>query len=63
MAETRHRVSGDERIDTSYRYAGRGPVAGAVVEELRRVHRLGNQLVEYELAYQDAKKAAWQQDP
>ena len=63
MAETRHRVSGDERIDTSYRYAGRGPVARVVVEELRRVHRLGNQLVEYELAYQDAKKAAWQQDP
>jgi hypothetical protein len=63
MAETRHRVSGDERIDTSYRYAGRGPVPGAVVEELRRVHRLGNQLVECDRAYQDAKTAAWQQDP
>jgi hypothetical protein len=63
MTETRPAGGRGERIETTYKYRVRGPVARPVAEELRRVHDQDNTLIELELAYQKAKTAAWEEDP
>src|ERR1700677_2432570 len=52
----------DGTISTA-RYAARGPVPAPVTEELRLGNWLDNLLTEYELDYEAAKAAAWEEDP